>query len=58
MRSPDSRNVTLALPKTLLHQVKVLAAERHTSVSRLLITALEDVVGREEGYARARRRQP
>jgi len=50
--------VTLALPKTLLHQVKVLAAERHTSVSRLLITALEDVVGREEGYARARRRQP
>ncbi len=54
--STESRNITLALPKDLLHKVKVLATERHTSVSRLLADTLEDIVGREEGYARARKR--
>jgi predicted transcriptional regulator len=54
--APETRNLTLALPKDLLHKVKVLAVERNTSVSRLLAATLEDLVGREENYARARQR--
>jgi predicted transcriptional regulator len=51
-----TRNITLALPAELLRKVKVLAAERNTSVSSLLIETLRDLIGRETAYDRARRR--
>jgi hypothetical protein len=50
-----TRNITLALPEELLRSVKVLAAERHTSVSRLLTVLLEGLVSQESGYEGAKR---
>ena len=51
-----TQNVTLALPKGVLTQVKVLAAERGTSISALLTGLLEKAVDDDDAYARARRR--
>ncbi len=51
-----TRNVTLSLPENLLRRVKVVAAQRETSISRLLTEALTALVDREEGYAQAQRR--
>lgn len=53
----DTQNVTLSLPKRLLKRAKVIAAERETSVSRILTQLLEDFVSREDDYEQARRRQ-
>ncbi len=53
----ETQNITLTLPKSVLRRVKALAAQRHTSVSRLLTETLQDLVARETGYAAARRRQ-
>lgn len=53
---PDTQNVTLALPKGVLTRVKVLAAERGTSISALLAGLLEKAVDDDDAYARARRR--
>lgn len=52
----ETRNITLALPGELLRKVKVLAAERNTSVSRLLTETLRDLIERETAYDRAHRR--
>lgn len=52
----SSQNITLAIPKDVLRRVKVIAAQRGTSVSRLLIRALEDVATADEAFERARRR--
>lgn len=51
-----TRNITLALPEPLLRQIKVMAAQRHTSVSRLLAGTLELLVSGEAGFERAKRR--
>ena len=51
-----TQNVTLALPKGVLTRVKVLAAERGTSISALLTGLLERAVDHDDAYARARRR--
>ena len=53
----ETQNITLALPKSVLRRIKALAAQRHTSVSRLLTETLQDLVARETGYAGARNRQ-
>ena len=49
-----SRNVTLALPEELLRRLKILAAQRDTSISALLTTVLSELVDQEDGYAEAR----
>jgi hypothetical protein len=51
-----TRNVTLALPESLLRDAKVLAAEQHTSLSALLTAALTERVERERGYNAAWKR--
>ncbi len=51
-----TRNVTLSLPADLVRRVKVLAAQRDTSISRIMTEALEGLVSREEGYRTAQRR--
>ncbi len=51
-----TRNITLSVPETLIRKAKILAAQRETSVSRLLTEALVDLVTREEGYAQSQRR--
>ncbi|HOV43339.1 MAG TPA: ribbon-helix-helix protein, CopG family [Syntrophothermus lipocalidus] len=53
----DHQNITLSLPKELLRRVKHLAVEGDTSVSALLIEALEEAVLAGDEYDRARDRQ-
>ena len=52
----ETQNITLALPRRILRQIKTIAAKRHTSVSRLLTEQLENLIADEQGYARARTR--
>lgn len=51
----ETQNVTVSLPKDVLRRVKVIAAQRQTSISSLLARALEDLVAHESRFARARR---
>ncbi|MCP9485495.1 MAG: hypothetical protein MSC30_06520 [Gaiellaceae bacterium MAG52_C11] len=50
------RNVTLALPVDTLQRLRVLAAERGTSISRVLTETLDEILDRDSGYERARKR--
>ena len=49
-------NLTLKLDANLVREAKVLAAERGTSVSRLVADELEDLVRRDKTYEAAKRR--
>ncbi|MBK6767448.1 MAG: CopG family transcriptional regulator [Ardenticatenales bacterium] len=51
----DAQNVTVSLPRDVLLRVKVIAAQRRTSVSSLLTDALEQLVAREDAFVRGRR---
>lgn len=55
-RSVETRNVTLALSRSLLRKVKLLAVERDTSISGLLMELLEEIVKKHDDYERARRK--
>ncbi len=50
----ESTNITLSLPKELLRRVKLIAVQRGQSISGLLVWMLEELVQREDEYARAR----
>ena len=50
------QNVTLALPADTIRRLKVLAAERNSSISRMLTEQLDEMLDRESGYDAARRR--
>ena len=50
------QNVTLSLPSESLRRLKVLAAERGTSISRMLTEQLAEILNRDDEYERARRR--
>ena len=52
----ETQNVTVSLPKDVLGRVKILAAQRQTSISSLLRQALEQLVAQDDAYERARRR--
>lgn len=49
------QNITLSLDKDLLTRVRILAARRSTSVSRLLADELAEMVEEAEHYERSRR---
>lgn len=49
-------NVTLKLDANLLKEVRILAAEEGSSISRLLAARLEELIRERKGYDRARRR--
>jgi len=49
-------NITLKLDRDLLRKAKILAAEKETSVSRLVSEQLERAVRDSEGYDQAKRR--
>ena len=51
----DRQNITVQLDKETIHKAKVLAAKRGTSVSGLLASELERLVGDDESYEAARR---
>lgn len=52
----DTQDITLAIPREVLVKVKVIAARRQTSVSRMLTQMLERLVQQEDAYDRASRR--
>jgi predicted transcriptional regulator len=52
----EKQNITLSVPKDVLHKVKLIAVQRQTSVSAMLTQTLEQIVEREETYALASRR--
>lgn len=49
-------NITLKLDADLLRSVKVIAAQRGTSVSALLTEKLEEIAKKDEEYERAMKR--
>jgi len=49
----ETQNVTLTLPKDVLHELKAIAAQRGTSISDLLIQALKDLVQQKDTYETA-----
>ena len=51
----ETQNVTVSLPKDVLRRVKVIAAQRQTSISSLLTRSLEQIVAQESAFERARR---
>lgn len=50
------RNVTVQLDEDVIHQAKVLAARRGTSVSTLVASELERLVADDDRYEEAYRR--
>ncbi len=50
------RNVTLQLDDALIRKAKVIAAERDTSVSRLVAEQITELVARDSSYDRGHRR--
>jgi metal-responsive CopG/Arc/MetJ family transcriptional regulator len=53
----QNQNITLSLPKTVLRKMKLLAAQRQSSVSRLLTRAAEKMLEEETEYDAAHKRQ-
>lgn len=51
-----SQNLTLKLQADTVRKVKVIAAERGTSISSLVAEKLEELVGEDAEYQAARRR--
>lgn len=50
------RNLTLQLDDDLIRKAKVIAAERDTSVSKLVAEQITELVERDSSYDRAHRR--
>jgi hypothetical protein len=51
-----TQNLTLRLPADTVRRIKVVAAERGTSISGLLAEKLDELVGEDAEYQAARRR--
>ena len=49
-------NITLKLDRELLREIRILAAEEHTSISALLASHLSEIVRERKRYDRARSR--
>ena len=49
-------NITLRLDTELIREAKILAAQRGTSVSRMMAERLEELIRREKDYVAAERR--
>ncbi|MFN0168587.1 MAG: ribbon-helix-helix protein, CopG family [Bryobacteraceae bacterium] len=47
--------MTVSLPEELLREIRILAAERDTSISAMLVQALREIADCETGYDEARR---
>ncbi|MEX0925223.1 MAG: DUF6364 family protein [Dehalococcoidia bacterium] len=52
---PENRNLTVRLNAEIIRKARILAAERSTSVSRLVAEQIERLVGKEEAYKAAQR---
>ncbi len=52
----EKQNVTLSLPKSLLREAKIMAIKKETSLSQLLVKALEDLVRSGHEYERSKKK--
>jgi hypothetical protein len=55
-RHVTTQNITLKLPADTIRRAKVVAAERGTSISALVVDKIEELVGEDAAYQTARRR--
>lgn len=53
----NTQNITLAIPKDVLHNARRLAVERRTSLSALVTQVITEMVERDERYRAACERQ-
>ncbi|GIK58613.1 MAG: CopG family transcriptional regulator [Chloroflexi bacterium] len=53
----EKQNVTLSLPKETLRKARLLAVERNTSLSSLLVEIIEEIVAKADAYELAKERQ-
>ena len=53
----ETQNITLAIPKDVLHKARQTAVARHTSLSGLLTQLLTEIVEQEDHYLIASERQ-
>ncbi|MBS4060006.1 MAG: CopG family transcriptional regulator [Bacteroidetes bacterium] len=53
----ETQNITLSIPKSTLHKVKLVAVRRETSISKLMAEAMEKLASEDESYIQARDRQ-
>ena len=53
----EMQNITLCLPKSILHRVKILAVQRQSSVSRLLTQAVEKMLEEATDFETTHKRQ-
>jgi hypothetical protein len=51
-----TQNITLKLPAETIRQAKVIAAQRNASISALVASKIDDLVGEDARYQAARRR--
>jgi hypothetical protein len=56
MMAVATQNLTLKLPADTIRKAKVVAAERGSSISALVIRKIEEIVGEDAAYQTARRR--
>lgn len=49
------QNITLSVDKDLIRKLRVIAAKRSTSISRLLGQEMREIVARAERYEQAKR---
>ena len=52
----ETQNLTLSLPKTLVRQLKVIAAQRNTSITALVTQSLEEIADENAKYREATER--
>ena len=56
MSCPMKKNITLKLDTNTLREVRIIAAEKGTSISGLLSAKLQEIVREQKKYDRARSR--
>ena len=53
----EKQNITLAVPKDVLKKIKLIAVERGTSISGLIVNMMRELASSEDDYEAAKRRQ-
>lgn len=53
----DTQNITLAIPRDVLHKARQIAVARQTSLSAMVTQAIVDLVEHEDAYQAACDRQ-
>lgn len=53
----ETQNITLSIPKSTLKKIKLIAVKRETSISKLMVEAMEKIAREDEAYIQARDRQ-